>query len=113
VIVLVCGGRDFADRDKLFRELDAIYAENRITKLIHGGARGADSLAGLWAATRGVPYQVFPANWEEGKNAGPRRNQKMLTEGKPDLVVAFPGGRGTADMVRRAYAANVIVKEIL
>jgi hypothetical protein len=37
----------------------------------------------------------------------------MLTEGKPDLVVAFPGGRGTADMVRRAYAANVIVKEIL
>jgi len=51
----------------------------------------------------------FPqGEWDElGKKAGPLRNQRMLDEGKPDLVVAFPGGGGTKDMVsarlRRAY----------
>ena len=45
-------------------------------------------------------------------NAGPRRNARMLAEGKPDLVVAFPGGRGTADMVSKARAAKVEVMEI-
>ena len=47
-------------------------------------------------------------DWKKyGKKAGPLRNQQMLEEGKPDLVVAFPGGNGTADMVRRAKKANI------
>lgn len=53
---------------------------------------------------------VFPRSATNGKAAGPIRNQRMLDEGKPDLVVAFPGGRGTADMVRRAKAAGVPVR---
>jgi ABC-type sugar transport system substrate-binding protein len=36
----------------------------------------------------------------------------MLDEGKPDIVVAFPGGTGTADMVRRARKAGVVVIEV-
>jgi len=52
------------------------------------------------------------ANWAElGRKAGPIRNQQMLDEGKPNLVVAFPGGRGTADIVRRARAAGIEVVE--
>jgi hypothetical protein len=43
--------------------------------------------------------------------AGPIRKQQMLDEGKPDLVVAFPGGRGTAHMVRIARAAGIEVIE--
>jgi acyl-CoA synthetase (NDP forming) len=55
----------------------------------------------------------FPANWKKhGKSAGPIRNQLMLDVGKPDLVIAFPGGSGTADMIRRARKAGVPVKEI-
>ena len=44
--------------------------------------------------------------------APPLRNQRMLDEGKPDLVVAFPGGGGTKDMVRRAVKAGVPIHEV-
>ena len=47
-----------------------------------------------------------------GKKAGPLRNQRMLDEGKPDLVVAFPGGGGTKDTVRRAVQAGVIIHDV-
>lgn len=115
VTVLVCGGRDFADRDGVFRTLDTINAAaNQITLLVHGGAPGADTLAGEWAKDRGIPCRVYPADWKShGKAAGPKRNQQMLDEAQPQMVLAFPGGRGTADMVRRARTASENGKLIL
>jgi hypothetical protein len=111
--VLVCGGRDFADRQLAIDTLDSLDAERGIGRIIHGAARGADTLADEWAAARGVPVERFHADWRaHGKAAGPLRNQRMLDEGRPGLVVAFPGGRGTADMVRRARAAGVEVIEV-
>lgn len=111
--MLVCGGRDFDDVFSLFRVLDQAHHTNEITCIIHGGARGADTMANDWAAGRGVEVDPYWAHWKrDGKRAGPIRNQKMLDEGKPDLVIAFPGGRGTADMVRRAKKAGVLVIQI-
>lgn len=114
-IVLVCGGRDFGDYQLLARVLDQLHAESRFTKLIHGAAFGADRMAGHWAALRGIPVEAYPADWyAHGKSAGPIRNAMMLRLGKPDLVIAMPGGAGTADMVRKAIAAGthvIIVKE--
>jgi YspA, cpYpsA-related SLOG family len=112
--VLVCGGRDFSDADLLCRELDCIHAHTPISGIIEGGAAGADDLAAKWSAKTGLPQGVrFYADWaKHGRAAGPIRNQRMLDEGKPDLVVAFPGGRGTADMVRRAKKAGVEVLEV-
>lgn len=108
--VLICGGRNFDDLPFLDRTLDAIHAKRRISSVIHGGARGADSMAHFWAGASGIAIDVYHANWDrDGKAAGPIRNQRMLNEGKPDLVVAFPGGPGTADMVRRAEKAGVEV----
>jgi len=76
--------------------------------IISGCARGADTLGIEWAEAKGVEVARFPADWKtHGRAAGPIRNQQMLEEGKPDLVVAFPGARGTADMIRRARAAGV------
>lgn len=107
--VLVTGGRDFGDRELLFGALDRLHAVHGFTALIHGDANGADRLSGEWAGARGVSVEVHPADWKKhGRAAGPIRNQKMLEE-KPDLVVAFPGGRGTADMVRRAREAGIEV----
>jgi len=84
-----------------------------ISSIIAGGARGADTMAKHLAHAWNVPFRMFKADWNKhGKAAGPLRNQRMLDEGKPDLVVAFPGGRGTADMVRRARAAGIEVREI-
>ena len=111
--VLVCGGRDFSDRQLAYRALDNLHKAEGIGCVIEGHARGADRIAGYWARRKGIENRKFPADWDrDGKAAGPIRNQRMLDEGKPDLVVAFPGGRGTADMVKRARAAGVPVMEV-
>lgn len=106
--VLVCGGRDFSARDWLYDVLDRLSPQS--AWIIAGDANGADRLAFEWAFDRRVNYQGYPARWDlHGRKAGPLRNQQMIDEGKPDLVVAFPGGRGTADMVRRAEKAGLTV----
>lgn len=116
--VLVCGGRNYSDRSKVFDELEILHAFNMKLCVISGGATGADALAEEWARSKigkreGVSFRGFRADWtKHGKAAGPIRNQTMLDKGKPDLVLAFPGGAGTADMVRRATDANVTVKRL-
>lgn len=108
--VLVCGGRDYRNIAFVWRELNAIHAQTPITGLMHGGAKGADAAARDWAATKPeIERYVCHADWEtHGRAAGPIRNEKMLTW-SPDLVVAFPGGVGTSDMVSRAMKAGVRV----
>jgi YspA, cpYpsA-related SLOG family len=111
--VLVCGSRYYADGEKVFRELDALHNLHHFTLLIEGGATGADSHARAWAKERDVRHHTYWADWRQyGLAAGPIRNQRMLEAGKPELVVAFPGGVGTADMVARARKAGVTVLEI-
>jgi hypothetical protein len=90
-----------------------MHAERLFATLIAGGARGADTLAYEWAQARGIPAVVYKADWAKlGRAAGPIRNQRMLGEGNPNLVIAFPGGRGTANMVRLAREAGVEVIEL-
>ena len=111
--VLVCGGRDFGDGARLCAELAVLHAQTPFTCLIHGAAKGADEMAGAWASSRNIQVAVFQADWETYRRAaGPIRNKQMLDEGKPDLVVAFPGGRGTANMVKQALAAGVTVRQV-
>jgi hypothetical protein len=82
-------------------------------EIISGMAPGVDTVAIDWAVCNWCKWHEFPADWaKHGKAAGPIRNKQMLVEGKPDLVVAFPGGRGTANMVKQAREANVEVIEV-
>lgn len=107
--VLVCGGRKFNDYDLLVLVLDAIS----ITVIIEGEASGADSLARRYGVSKGIEVRRCPADWNTiGRAAGPIRNQRMLDEERPDLVVAFPGNKGTADMIRRARKAQVPVIDV-
>lgn len=111
--VLVCGGRGYNDRSRVTDVLCALHFKAGVSCVIEGGARGADRLARDWANTSIVPVETYEADWEnQGSFAGPARNARMLAEGKPDLVIAFPGGRGTADMMRKARKAGVEVIEI-
>lgn len=109
--VLVCGGRNYDDLGAVWGQLDAFHAlQGPIAVIIHGGARGADLLADKWAITNNVPRAIFVPDWEaHGKAAGPMRNRRMLDKARPDIVIAFPGGRGTADMVFQAVEAGVEV----
>ena len=97
--ILVCGGRTYDDWKTVY---DALL-EYKPCIVIQGGAQGADLLAEKWANQRQLPCVRHPARWaKHGKSAGPIRNQDMLDTWKPDVVLAFPGGKGTADMVKRA-----------
>lgn len=112
--VLVCGGRDYRSYGRVCEALNTIHnGHSPITRIVHGGAKGADTLAGMWAAYHGIHTMVYPANWgRDGKAAGLIRNQRMLDEEDIDLVVAFPGGRGTAHMVNIARKGFYNVVEI-
>lgn len=106
--VLVCGGRHYCDMKFLYHVLD-IFA-NSIDVIISGCAPGADSLALGWANKNNKSKKLFHPDWKQyGKKAGPIRNQKMLDEGNPDVVIAFPGGNGTKHMIKISKNANVPV----
>lgn len=119
--VLVCGGRDL-DRVAAWNWLEA-NAKDEISfvtgvntpgigVLIHGDARGADQGGADWGRSEHAQVIAFPANWKrDGKQAGYLRNVKMLNEGRPDVVIALPGGKGTAMMVRLARDAGIPVVE--
>lgn len=109
--VLVTGGRDYTDRTNVFRVLTELHVSVGVECVIEGGASGADTLAREWARTHlpATGLITEPADWKKwGPSAGPRRNSLMLTY-EPTLLVAFPGGRGTADMIAKARRAQVEV----
>ena len=118
MIVVVTGGRYYRDL-KLYAELDAIAVQNPIRFLIHGGCRGADSLAGCWARDREVDEIRMPARWRSSWNAGPERNRRMLTfaaslvqPGERLFLLAFPGGDGTANCIAAAQALGIEVRRV-
>lgn len=117
--VLVCGGRDYYERGRVYQVLSGLRQQWGNLVLIQGGAKGADEMArdwwqSHWGQAREGELLNFPADWDKhGKRAGPIRNAQMLKEGKPDLVVAFPGGPGTMDMIKKSRAAGVQVLEII
>lgn len=94
--VIVTGGRDYQDLNKLAEVLDKI----KPTLIIQGGATGADSLADIYALNKGIECKTYPANWSKhGRAAGPIRNREMLEANRDATVVAFPGGAGTRNCV--------------
>lgn len=110
MIVAVTGGRDFNDIERVRRALYSL--KPKPTLLIHGAAQGADTLAAQVAEEMGIPIEAHPADWEKhGRAAGPIRNAEMVAR-KPDLLLAFPGGRGTAGHTRLAIAAGIPVKKV-
>lgn len=112
--VLVTGGRDYLDAPRVNQVLDAIHLQSPISLLIEGGATGADEWAFLWSKRQEVPCLRHPAKWRTGTHMageGPIRNKAML-QWQPDLVVAFPGGSGTAGMIKLAKDAGIEVRQI-
>lgn len=112
--VLVCGGRDFNNEAMLKLGFHLLTADGEvITEICHGGAKGADTLAGKYAEENSIPCKVYPADWDKhGKKAGPIRNCEMLISFDPDVVLALPGGKGTAHMVRTAEAGDYSVLQL-
>lgn len=110
---LVCGGRDFADHSMFDGAMsDLIGRFGYPAHLIHGGAKGADAMAASWGGKLAIEVSSFPADWETyGRAAGPIRNRQMRDQ-KPHKVIAFPGSRGTQNMINLAREKGIDVVEI-
>lgn len=120
MIVIVTGGRSY-NGTGLVEALDALEKQSQGFQLIVGDCTGADKIARQWA--RGRPAEetlVVYARWQMyGKAAGPRRNADMVAtaihhrdDDEPIICLAAPGGRGTADCVRRCREAGFEVREV-
>ncbi len=116
--ILVCGDRHWNNINSIRRELNK-YPKD--TVIIHGCATGADIMSEIVAGEFGMDFKRFPADWDryghnKGSPAGPIRNRQMITEGKPDKVLAFHENInksiGTKDMVNAAIKARIPVEII-
>ena len=117
--LLVTGGREYSHRTVVHGVLDLLHAERPIVTLIHGGCgnvepyKGADGHAHTWAVERDVAIEIYLADWQKyGLAAGTQRNGVMLRDGRPNLVLAFPGRGGTADCVAQALALKIPVTTV-
>jgi hypothetical protein len=114
MVILICGSRTATAIPTVVEGLKLVIEQFKPSMVIHGAAKGADSIGGNVARALDVPVREFPAQWDtHGKAAGHIRNQQMLDEGKPQMVVAvYPVEgitRGTQDMVTRAQKAKIPV----
>lgn len=111
--VLVCGGRKYSNMSRIFCTLNAIHAIRPILEVIEGGATGADSIAGNWAKMYGEKLTVvLPDYRKHDPKVAPLIRNSQMAELNPDLLIAFPGGSGTADMIKKAKARHIPILEI-
>lgn len=116
--VLVCGSRSWTDKEYIFNNLTQLEKmfNKPISKIISGGAGGADTIAVEFAIYRKIAYSVYNADWADQKlMAGRIRNKKMLEHGKPDVVVGFaeyiefsPGTRNMLNIARKAEIPTLL-----
>lgn len=107
-LLWVAGGRHYTDRDNIKRALLPYHAWTLIT----GAATGADHIAEMVWKDMERPYIGVPARWAAyGRAAGPMRNDVIAERWKPSRLLAFPGGRGTEDAIRRAREAGIEIVE--
>ncbi|CEJ14075.1 hypothetical protein BN1110_04402 [bacterium YEK0313] len=108
--LLICGGRHYDDADAIRQALDRQHRERPVSVLVHGGLAGIGSTAEAWAREHNVHVIRYPPNWTLlGSRAEAHRNAFMLTDSRPDFVIAFPGGRDTLELLRMARAAGLPV----
>jgi hypothetical protein len=100
--ILITGGRNYKNKKLLYSVLDYINEQTPIESLAHGDCTGADLLAKEWCLAKSIKSTAYPADWSIGKKAGPMRNAYMLKDFEPDMVLAFDGGRGTANAIQFA-----------
>jgi hypothetical protein len=117
VVIVAGGGRDLAwPVERIASALLQRSGGRAVHLLLHGGARGADQAIGRAAHQLGWRVQSLAAEWRRfGRCAGPIRNRQLLEQALLEaqahtspafsasvLVIAFPGGAGTASLVQQA-----------
>lgn len=113
MILLVTGSRELNCYPRVRTLLDRIDAVRPITGIVHGDCQGADKMAETWAlhrkvTGRPVDHRAYRAEWRYGRQMGPARNEWMLTDAKPDAVLALTsGGAGTEGCIALAMERGI------
>lgn len=108
--LLICAGRHYADSRQCRRVLDAFQRVHPVRVLIHGGSQLLGGVIEEWAREQGIDIVRYPPNWQRhGKQAERQRNHFMLTDSRPDVVIALPGGDDTCELVCQAKASGISV----
>ena len=115
VKLAIVGSRNFTSYAFLNDNINRLIKENNwnVTHVVSGGAKGADSLAELWAKLHKVPTIIHPADWDTyGKQAGYIRNKLIVADA--DVVVAFwdlksPGTKHSIDLAAEMKKSLTII----
>ena len=102
--IAIIGSRNFADYELLKKTLNEITG---ITKVISGGAKGADSLAEQWAKENEIETVIYKPDWAKyGRGAGVVRNRLIIED--CDLCIAFWDGesKGTKSSIDHCKKLN-------
>lgn len=79
--VIIAGGRNFNDYEKLCQFCDKALSKQTEIEIVSGTANGADKLGEKYANDNGYPIKQFPADWDKyGKSAGYKRNAQIAWE---------------------------------
>ena len=116
--VIVCGGRDFRDKELCFETLEKVLSEYDSVGIVAGHARGADTYGEEFAKIHGIKVSIFKPDWKlYGRGAGPVRNRQMLKYALEEnaVIVAFWDGasKGTKNMIEQAKEAGAIVHTVI
>jgi len=112
-VLAIVGSRTFDDYDLLVKEVDKLASKTKITRIVSGGASGADTLAEHYARTNDISLCVYPADWKKyGKRAGFLRNHKIIEE--CDICLAFwdgnsKGTKHSIDLARDTHKKTYVV----
>jgi hypothetical protein len=116
-IVLITGSRAWVREETVHQALDAVIRVwGTDVIIVHGTARGADTLAGDYAKLKGLTVEEHPADWDKhGKRAGYVRNAEMIAL-DADVVIAFiiddsPGASMTAKLAADRGIKTIIYRE--
>ena len=110
ITVAIVGGRDFNDEVGLNARMNDLFDEYNITRVVSGGAKGADSLGAKWARSRNIPTTIYLPDWKKyGRRAGIVRNADIINAAS--MVVAFWDGHspGTKNSIERGEKKGITV----
>lgn len=106
--LIIAGTRTFDDYDFLKKQMYYAFRNETITKVLSGGAKGADALGERWAFERTITVAKYYPDWNKhGRSAGPIRNKEMAENADACIVFWDGESKGTASMIKEAKAKNL------
>jgi hypothetical protein len=101
MFLIIAGSRNFHHAPTLELAMQEFQLHPEV--ILHGAARGVDTLAQKYAEAHCISVVAFPAQWDRyGKSAGPIRNNLMAARGDALLALWDGSSPGTRHMILAA-----------